>query len=109
MLISDWSSDVCSSDLRWPGASSLVPGELAHGSFALGTDALAGQHQLHGHGQYFHVQPEAAVIHVPYVQLEALRPVYSVAAVDLRPSRQTGTHFVPAALHAFVEIGRSHV
>src|SRR3546814_4341786 len=35
MRISDWSSDVCSSDLRWPGTSSqfgLCAGSLRQGS-----------------------------------------------------------------------------
>src|SRR5712691_9891783 len=80
-----------------------IAGEARHGRVPRSVHSVRAQDSEGGEAENSQVEPERSVVHVPHVQTQALFPGLRIAAVDLRPPRDSGTHFVPAGLLGRIE------
>src|ERR1039458_4530197 len=77
---------------------SRPPLKYRHRGMPPGADAFALEHLNHGQRQNLQIEPKAAMVHIPNVELEFLFPRNGVAPVDLRPARDARFHFMTPPL-----------
>src|SRR5690606_25887724 len=78
--------------------SSIITHKAAHRGLTFRTDTVTHQHLLHCQEQNLDIQPQRAVVHIPYVELELLIPAERVSAIYLSPARYPRAHLMPTIL-----------
>ena len=65
-------------------------------------DVSTFQHLHDGNPYHLDVRPQRAVVHIPYIQFELLRPADGVTPVTLRPAADTRSHLMASRLFLIV-------
>src|SRR3546814_1212548 len=110
MRISDWSSDVCSSDLRLTGQRTGGAGR-PHRRFRLPKTMAARTigEQIHPeHSTHPEIGRRLPPLHDPPSFLIGMSPHSNVKRIDL-PGRAVKTALYPPPFQSAAEIGRAHV
>ena len=63
-----------------------------------GVDVLPHQHVLDSDEDHSDVRPQRAVVHIPHIQFELLRPTDSITTMTLRPTADARSHLMPTCL-----------